>query len=93
MDFGATVCKPQIPECHTCILQENCIAYKHGLVNKLPVKEKRLIKRKRWFTYFIFQLEDAVLINKRTGKDIWENLYEFYLLETDTAIKLAPRRN
>ena len=82
MDFGATVCKPQIPECHHCIFQKNCIAFKEGMVNKLPVKEKQLIKKTRWFTYFIFKFDDKVLISKRTEKDIWQNLYEFYLFET-----------
>lgn len=82
MDFGATVCKPQIPECSSCIFQKNCIAYKKGLVNKLPVKEKQLVRKKRWFTYFVFTIENEVLINKRTEKDIWQNLYEFYLFET-----------
>ncbi|MDQ6813597.1 MAG: A/G-specific adenine glycosylase, partial [Bacteroidota bacterium] len=60
MDFGATICKPQIAECQACILQSECVAYNHGLVNKLPVKEKRLIKRKRFFTYFIFIVNDGV---------------------------------
>jgi len=82
MDFGATVCKPQIPNCSYCIFQKNCIAYHEGLVNQLPVKEKQLVKKKRWFTYFIFSVEDKILINKRTEKDIWQNLYEFYLFET-----------
>ena len=82
MDFGATVCKPQIPECRHCIFQKNCIAYNRGLVNKLPAKEKQLIKKKRWFTYFIFLIDEKVLINKRTEKNIWQNLYEFYLFET-----------
>jgi A/G-specific adenine glycosylase len=81
MDFGATVCKPQVPLCQECILQPRCVAYNHGLVNKLPVKEKQLVRKKRWFSYFIFKIGDSVLINKRTGKDIWENLFEFYLFE------------
>ena len=82
MDFGATICKPQIPACSHCIFQKECIAFKKGLINKLPVKEKQLVKRKRWFTYFLFSVKDRVLVNKRTEKDIWQNLYEFYLLET-----------
>ena len=32
----------------------------------------------------IFNYKDSVYIQKRTKKDIWQNLYEFYLLETDT---------
>ncbi len=83
MDFGATVCKPQIPECEHCILHKSCRAYNNGMVNMLPIKEKQLVKKKRWFTYFIFSLKNEVLVNKRLQKDIWENLYEFYLLETE----------
>lgn len=83
IDFGATVCKPKVAECSNCILQKNCIAYKQGLVNTLPIKEKQLMRKKRWFTYFIFLWQDMVLVNKRVQKDIWENLYEFYLFETD----------
>lgn len=83
MDFGATVCKPAIPLCSHCPLQTHCQAYLHGKVNALPVKEKMLQKKTRWFTYFLFTLNGKLLVNKRTGKDIWENLYEFYLLETD----------
>jgi A/G-specific adenine glycosylase len=83
MDFGATICKPQLPECQQCVLQEKCAAYNTGMVGKFPVKEKRLIKRKRFFSYFIFVTKNGILLQKRTEKDIWENLYEFYLYESD----------
>ncbi len=83
MDFGATICKPKIAKCQECVLQENCIALKSGLVNKLPVKEKKLKKNKRWFYYFIFLYKGTVLINKRKENDIWQSLYEFYLNELD----------
>ncbi|HEX8332123.1 MAG TPA: A/G-specific adenine glycosylase [Segetibacter sp.] len=87
MDFGATVCKPQIPLCQQCTLQSRCIAYKSGMVNKLPVKEKQLLRRQRWFYYFIFTIKNQILIHKRPGKDIWENLHEFFLYETATMQK------
>ncbi|HLL44178.1 MAG TPA: A/G-specific adenine glycosylase [Segetibacter sp.] len=90
IDFGATVCKPKVAECSYCILQKNCIAYKQGLVNRLPFKEKQLTRKKRWFTYFIFLMQDMVLVNKRVQKDIWENLYEFYLFETDKEWEWNP---
>jgi A/G-specific adenine glycosylase len=90
MDFGATICKPQIAECQECILRKNCSAYKNGLVNKLPVKEKKLQKSKRWFYYFIFLYNNDVLINKRKEKDIWQNLNEFYLYEFEKPIDWTP---
>ncbi|MGI8951483.1 MAG: A/G-specific adenine glycosylase [Chitinophagaceae bacterium] len=82
MDFGATICKPLLPLCFECHLQNFCVAYKKGLVDKLPLKEKVLLRKNRWFTYFIFQVNNKILVNKRIDKDIWQNLYEFYLFET-----------
>ena len=83
MDFGATVCKPMLPLCSTCALQKICGAYKAGRVDALPVKEKRLIKKTRWFTYFVFEYDKKLLVNKRTANDIWQNLHEFYSVETE----------
>ncbi len=86
MDFGATVCLPVNPLCNSCNLQFLCEGYKKAVVNKLPIKEKGLLKKKRWFYYFIFQQDDKILVLKRTLKDIWENLHEFYLMETSEQI-------
>jgi A/G-specific adenine glycosylase len=82
MDFGATVCKPMLPACAACSLNKICIAYNTAVVNKLPVKEKVLQKKLRWFSYFIFRAEEKTFVRKRTGKDIWQNLFEFYLVES-----------
>ena len=81
MDFGATVCKPFSPSCTKCPLMQQCKAYKDGLVNSLPIKEKQLLKKKRWFNYFIFEYQQTILVHQRMAKDIWENLFEFYLVE------------
>ena len=87
MDFGATVCKPFSPICSECPLQNNCQAFAEGLVNQLPVKEKTLLRKHRWFTYFLFENKGKLLLHQRTAKDIWQNLYEFYLLESDELIR------
>jgi len=83
MDFGAIICKPQNPLCLQCPQQGDCEAYKLGSVKELPVKEKKLIKRHRWFYYFMIETSDTVYIRKRTEKDIWQNLHEFVLHETE----------
>ena len=83
MDFGATVCKPALPLCSSCSLQKKCIAHKKGIINHLPVKEKVMQKKNRWFTWFLFTYNNEIFITKRTGNDIWQNLFEFYLIETD----------
>lgn len=81
MDFGATVCKPQLPLCVECILQKHCAAYNTGKVNELPVKEKKIIKKNRWFYYLLLEEKGKYFIRKREGKDIWQNLHEFILIE------------
>lgn len=82
MDFGATICKPQIPLCGECVQQADCVAYNQGFISKLPVKEKALHKRDRWLYYFLVQVDDRIYIRKRIEKDIWQNLHEFILLES-----------
>lgn len=83
MDFGATVCKPQQPLCAQCVQKHDCQAFQHGWTEQLPVKEKQLVRKTRWFYYFIVRPGDDVLIRKRGAKDIWENLYEFVLYENE----------
>ncbi len=85
MDLGATVCKPFLPTCHHCPLQKNCTGYATGTVHKLPVKEKKLQKKRRWFYYFILEQADKWMVSKRGAGDIWENLYEFMLIESESA--------
>lgn len=83
MDFGAMICKPQNPLCESCVQRGECEAFAHGLVKELPVKEKAIQKKSRWFCYYVVSVRDNLYIRMRTGKDIWENLYEFVLYESD----------
>ncbi|MEM9990488.1 MAG: A/G-specific adenine glycosylase, partial [Bacteroidota bacterium] len=38
MDFGATQCKPKLPNCPNCPLQSHCTAFQQKTVNTYPVK-------------------------------------------------------
>ncbi|MBI3519800.1 MAG: A/G-specific adenine glycosylase [Bacteroidetes bacterium] len=82
MEFGALWCKPQNPKCEECPLQSQCLAFQNETVAQLPVKDKKIKIKNRYLHYFIFNYKDSVYIQKRTEKDIWQNLYEFYLIET-----------
>lgn len=82
MDFGAVICKPKNPLCDSCILKTRCIANLRSITDKLPVKNAKITKRERWFYYLIVEHNKKFYVRKRTGGDIWENLYEFVLLES-----------
>lgn len=81
MDFGATVCKPLAPTCTICPLQKTCVAHATAQVNQLPIKEKQLIKKERRFYYFLLQVQDEIWVTERKHKDIWQGLFEFYVLD------------
>ncbi|MEP6584230.1 MAG: A/G-specific adenine glycosylase [Ginsengibacter sp.] len=83
MDFGAIICKPQIPLCEQCPLQLKCTAFRTNKVNSLPLKTKSIKRRERFFTYLIAEYKEQFYVKKRTGKDIWQGLYEFILIESD----------
>ncbi len=84
MDFGATICTPRNPLCTSCVQKQDCQAWKKGWTGSLPVKEKRIAKKQRCLYYFIVELPgDKVYIRQRSEKDIWEDLYEFVLFETN----------
>jgi A/G-specific adenine glycosylase len=81
MDFGATVCKPLAPTCTICPLQKTCVAHATAQVNQLPIKEKQLVKKERRLYYFLLQVNDEIWVTERKHKDIWQGLFEFYVLE------------
>jgi A/G-specific adenine glycosylase len=83
MDFGAVVCKPAAPLCLECPFQKKCIAFQQKKVSVLPVNTKKLTLKNRFFNYLLVHYKSTFYVHKRTDKDIWENLYEFILLETD----------
>jgi A/G-specific adenine glycosylase len=82
MDFGAVICKPKLPLCEQCIQRNECQAFRDNKVAILPVKKKAAIKKDRWFTYIIVEFNGQYYIHRRESKDIWQNLYEFVLVET-----------
>ncbi len=86
MDFGAVICKPKLPLCTSCPLKNKCVAFATARVALLPVKEKKITVKKRWFYYTVAYFENKVMVHKRGAKDIWENLYEFMLHESDAPL-------
>lgn len=83
MDFGATHCKPKSPLCETCVFRLECKAFNSGRVEQLPVKLKGKASRNRYFHYFILEKGEEILLSKRPEGDVWANLHEFPMLETE----------
>ena len=86
MEFGALQCIPKNPNCQACVLNQSCMAFQKKKVAQLPVKLKKTKVTKRYFNYLIFSDDNQnTLIQKRTDKGIWHNLYEFPVIETENS--------
>lgn len=88
MEFGARMCKPQNPDCNICPLNNSCVSLANNIFKSLPVKEKKLKIKKRYFNYLVVQTEDNKTIIEKRKKGIWINLYQFPLLESTEEIEV-----
>lgn len=89
MEFGALQCKPANPNCKICPLQNKCLAFEAGTIGLRPIKSKKTNVRNRYFHFMIFNVNDHIYLEQRKTKDIWQNMYQFPLIETDTSTELS----
>lgn len=88
MEFGARQCRPKNPDCMFCPLQTGCLAFNKGKVSDLPVKLKKTKVKQKFFNYLVLiDSKNKTLFEKRTGKGIWQNLYQFPLVETEQSLQ------
>ncbi len=83
MEFGALQCTPKNPNCLLCPLQAQCLAFANQTVMQRPVKLQKLKITTRYFNYLVFRIEGNVYLHKRSGNDIWKNLYDFPCVESE----------
>lgn len=99
MDFGAIQCTPKSPKCLICPLSETCEALRTDKVQELPVKNKTLKVKTRRLTYIYIRCtsfkddgakstEPKVAFHRRGEGDIWQGLWEPYLV-SDTEYKAS----
>jgi len=86
MEFGAIQCAPKKPYCLHCPVNESCVALQKNKVGQLPVKLNKTKVRNRYFNYLIpiIETEEGIkktVLKQRKDKGIWQNLWEFPLLE------------
>ena len=86
MDFGAIQCTPQNPACLFCPLAGSCMALSKSMVAQLPVKQHKTKTTERFLNYIFVRAGACTFINKRTGNDIWKNLFELPLIETASSV-------
>ncbi|WP_159022436.1 A/G-specific adenine glycosylase [Formosa sp. L2A11] len=87
MEFGAVQCKPKSPDCSVCPFNKSCYAFGKGVIGDLPVKIKAAKVSKKYFNFLVFlSPNQTTVLEQRQGKGIWQNLYQFPLIESEKAL-------
>lgn len=85
MEIGALICKPKNPSCSDCPVSESCQAFRNANPLDYPVKAKKTKVTNRYFNYLVAGNKEFQL-QKRVGKGIWQNMFEFPLYESEKAL-------
>ncbi len=94
MEFGATQCKPQNPDCSACPFNTSCMALQKGWIGLLPVKLNKTKVTTKYFNFLVFISSDKkTLFQKRATKGIWQNLYQFPLIESKSRLSQEDFKN
>lgn len=84
MEFGARQCKPKNPDCSICPFKLSCVALKENKIDALPVKLKKTKVTNKYFNFIvIIAKNEKTVLEQRIGSGIWQNLYQFPLIETE----------
>ncbi|GMO32431.1 MAG: A/G-specific adenine glycosylase [Candidatus Azobacteroides pseudotrichonymphae] len=93
MEFGALQCIPSSPNCTVCSFKSVCLAYINHTVVQYPVKQYRTKIKEIYFYYFHIHDSDHLYLNMRKEKGIWQNLFEFPLIESDILMDFQQLSN
>jgi len=89
MEFGAIQCRPKNPDCTICPLNKSCVALQKNRVDELPIKIKNGKITNRYFNYVVpIDANSNTILKQRKGKGIWQNLWEFPLIESTSEIDI-----
>ena len=88
MEFGALQCTPASPNCSVCPFLPNCLAYTNNTIVDYPVKQNKTKTKELYLHYFHIRHKNYTYIYKRQEKGIWQNLFEFPVIESEKSLEL-----
>jgi A/G-specific adenine glycosylase len=77
MELGAMICTPRSPKCEECPINDDCLAKRLGIQDKLPVKSNKKPLPHLLVTSAVIHLKDLLLIAQRKSDGLLGNLWEF----------------
>lgn len=88
MELGALICTPSNPNCNDCPLNSQCQSAFNENWKSLPYKEKKTKTEKLYLSFQVnLSTDEKIQIEKREGKGIWQNLYQFPVTENKKVLE------
>lgn len=94
MDIGSLLCKPILPKCNICPLNQSCIAFQKKNWHKYTIHKikKNTNKKQSWF--LVIKSKHFLWIERNIKNNIWKNLFCFPNFEKkNTAIQWLKDNN
>lgn len=87
MEFGAIQCTPRLPNCSTCPFIKDCVAFNQNKIHLFPVKTNKIKRINKYFNFLVISdPKGRYVMERRTEKGIWQQLYQFPLVECENKI-------
>jgi len=68
MDLGATICRPKVPNCAACPLQEACVAFASGEPERFPGPKRKVVRPTRFGVAHWIEHNGHVWLVRRPSK-------------------------
>lgn len=75
MDLGAIICTRSKPQCASCPLQQDCVAYQENLTGQLPSPKPQRLLPKRETVFLMLISQNKIFLEKRPSTGIWGGLW------------------
>ncbi|HTA30198.1 MAG TPA: A/G-specific adenine glycosylase, partial [Candidatus Cybelea sp.] len=77
MELGALICLPRQPQCPSCPLRRDCLAFRHQRVDEFPTPTPRAAVTQRRFIALIVRHGGRLLVGRRPAGVVNGGLWEF----------------
>lgn len=84
MDLGATICRPNNPDCLNCPIQKHCLSFLHQTQNYIPINIKKKTNKEIHYITGMIQYHDKWLLIKNENSGLLANLYGCIQYDVET---------
>jgi A/G-specific adenine glycosylase len=77
MDLGSSICLPKLPDCETCPISSDCLAFERGVQEQRPVRKKKAAIPHYTVVAGVLRKGERVLIAQRPEDKMLAGLWEF----------------